>query len=475
VNVADNPGPVISPAATTETPLGPTDEPRSRRHLIFTIVAIALFMSAMDQNIVATALPTIQHDLHAQVNWSSWTITIYALGQVLVMPLAGKLSDQYGRKKILLSAVMLFSAASLCCGFADNIYELVGLRAIQAVGGGALMPSASGIVSDQFGRDRDRALGLFSSIFPIGGVIGPILGGVFVAEWSWRGIFLVNVPIGIVLLTLASKFIPQNERKAAHTDLRGVFLLGIAILAGMFGISYLGAGGAQFYSPIFILAEATAIFAAWLFISHARRHVAPFIPARFIFSQGFGGMNLINFLFGAAALGFPALVPLYAEQRYGIHALAAGTLLSARAVGMICFAALAVFALRRTGYRLPMIVGFVVVASGLVVMSIGPRGMSAYVWLALGAGIIGIGLGISQPASNNASMQLAPDSVAAIAGLRGMFRQSGAIIAVSITTAILARSPDPGIAQAHVFLVFAVLLVATVPLILRIPDHRGGW
>src|SRR6185437_14622202 len=121
-------------------------------------------MASVDQTIVATALPALQHDLHAAVNWSSWTITIYALGQILVLPLAGKLGDQFGRKRVFLGAAVLFTTASLCCGFASNIYLLIVLRAVQAIGGGAFMPSATGIVAQIFGRDRDRAVGLFTSI-----------------------------------------------------------------------------------------------------------------------------------------------------------------------------------------------------------------------------------------------------------------------------------------------------------------------
>ena len=151
-----------------------------RRFLVFAIVSLALMMASIDQTIVATALPTLQRDLHTQVNWSTWTLTIYALGQILVMPLAGKVGERFGRKRIFLGAVILFTAASLCCGLAGNIYLLIALRGVQAIGGGAFMPSATGIVAQMFGRDRDRALGLFSSIFPIGGIIGPVLGGVFV-------------------------------------------------------------------------------------------------------------------------------------------------------------------------------------------------------------------------------------------------------------------------------------------------------
>jgi EmrB/QacA subfamily drug resistance transporter len=467
-----NPG---QPRTTSGLVTEPQDQGSSRRGLIFAIVSIALFMSSVDQTIVATALPAIQKELHSQINWSGWTITIYALGQVLAMPLAGKVSDMYGRKKVFVGSVALFTAASLACGFSSNIYLLVLLRAVQAIGGGAFMPSATGIVSDQFGKQRDRAVGMFASIFPIGGIVGPIIGGALVAVWSWRGIFLVNVPIGVVLLLLAMRYIPASAgRSTSQIDVRGVSLLGLLILSAMFGITYMGSGSITPYNPFFLGSAAIAVLAGWLFVRHSKRHAAPFIPYLLLRGRGFGVMNLINVLFGAAALGFAALVPLYAQDRFGIQPLGAGTLLTARAIGMIAVASLAVMALRRTGDRLPMVIGFLVVAIGLVAMSSPPL-LSPYVWLAISAAVTGVGMGISVPASNNASLQMAPDQIAAIAGLRGMFRQGGAIMAVSITTAITARSNDPGIAQAHVFLVFAALLVFSLPLVFLVPDHRGNW
>ena len=455
-----------------------------RRFLVFAIVSLALMMASIDQTIVATALPTLQRDLHTQVNWSTWTITIYALGQILVMPLAGKVGDQYGRKRIFLGAVVLFTAASLCCGLAGNIYLLIALRFVQAVGGGAFMPSATGIVAQMFGPDRDRALGLFSSIFPIGGIIGPVLGGLFVTYWTWRGIFLVNVPVGVTLLILGLIFIPASvRRRDVHLDIRGVLLLGATLLPAMLGIAYLGTaqtgtGTVTHTSPIspfFLIPEVLAVVSLVAFVRHSARSADPFISIRFLTGSGFGIMNLLNFLFGSAALGFAALVPLYAEERYGLRSLEAGTLLTARAVGMIAVAGLAVYLLRRTGYRWPMVAGFSLTAVGLVGLAIAPHGLSVYAWLAIAAGICGVGMGVCTPAANNATLQLAPDQAAAVAGLRGMFRQSGAITAVSVTAAVVARSSHPGMAQAHVFVVFAAILLLSLPLIPLVPEHRGNW
>jgi EmrB/QacA subfamily drug resistance transporter len=448
---------------------------KDRRKLIFAIVSIALFMASIDQTIVATALPAIEKELHAGINWSSWTISIYALGQVIAMPLAGKISDMYGRKKVFLISAALFTVSSLCCGFAPNITFLLIARFIQALGGGAFMPSATGIVADHFGDQRDRAVGLFTSIFPIGGIVGPVVGGLFVSYWTWRGIFLINVPIGIILILLTARFIPSSAtRPTGRVDITGVLLLAGLLVTAMFGITYLGSGDVQFYDPVFLVSEAAAVGFGWLFVRHSRTDKAPFIPYELLHGRGFGLMNVINYLNGAAALGFAALVPLYAENRYGIAALGAGTLLTARAVGMIAVAGLAAMTLRRTGYRWPMIIGFVVLAAGMVLMAI-PAHFSPYAWLALGAAVSGLGMGIAVPASNNASLQLAPDQIAAITGLRGMFRQAGAITAVSVTTAVLARSAHPGITQAYVFVVFAVILVALVPLVRLVPEHHGGW
>jgi EmrB/QacA subfamily drug resistance transporter len=455
-----------------------------RRFLVFAIVSLALMMASIDQTIVATALPTLQHDLHTQVNWSTWTITIYALGQILVMPLAGKVGEQYGRKRIFLGAVVLFTASSLCCGLAGNIYLLIALRFVQAIGGGAFMPSATGIVARMFGQDRDRAIGLFSSILPIGGIIGPVLGGVFVTYWTWRGIFLVNVPIGVLLLVLGGIFIPHTPRQRDQSlDVRGVLLLGATLLPAMLGIAYLGSaqrgGGVVTHtspaSPDFLIPELVAVVALVAFVRHSARAPAPFISIRFLAGHGFGVVNLLNFLFGSAALGFAALVPLYAQNRYGLRSLEAGTLLTARAIGMIAVAGLAVYLLRRTGYRWPMAAGFGLTAIGLVALATAPPVLSVYAWLAVAAGICGVGMGVCTPAANNATLQLAPDQVAAVAGLRGMFRQSGAITAVSITAAVVARSSHPGLAEAHVFVAFAVVVILALPLIRLVPEHRGSW
>jgi EmrB/QacA subfamily drug resistance transporter len=453
-------------------------EPGPSRRLIFGIVAVGLFMSSIDATIVATALPAIHTSLRATINWAGWTITIYSLGLVIVLPIAGKISDQFGRRRIFFYGVVLFTVSSLLCGLSTDIYLLVGFRAVQAIGGAALQPSAAGIVAEHFGKDRDRAIGMFGTIASGGQVIGPVVGGILVGYLSWRWIFFVNVPIGIALVGAIFKFVPESQRTArSRTDVRGLVLMGLFVLAANFGITSIGNRHTTVYDPIFVVPEAVALVALYAFIRHTRRSAEPFIPMRLLRARGFAVMNSLNLLWGIVGFGIASLAPLYAEERYHLAALSAGTLLAARGVGAIVVGAAAAMALRRTGYRIPLIAGFTVAAIGMAAMAIAPRlGLSPSVWLTIGAGLTGLGNGLANPASRNACLQVAPNEVAAITGLRQMFVFMGIIFSVSTVTAILNRSADPGLAQAHIlWIVAAVLLVVMVPLVFRVPEHKGSW
>jgi EmrB/QacA subfamily drug resistance transporter len=447
-------------------------DPLPGRHRVFGIVSLAILMSSVDQTIVATALGAIQHDLHTQLNWSTWTITVYALGRTVVLPIAGRISDVFGRKRVFLIAVAIFTVASLGCGLANDIYTLVALRAVQAIGGGALMPSATGIVSDQYGRARDRAIASFTNIMAIGGIIGPVIGGFFVTYWSWRAIFFVNVPIGVLLFVLTMACIPET-RSATRTplDLVGAALFGTGLLAAMLAVSMLGSAGTSFADPVVVGGLCVAIVAITIFVRRSGRIPHPLIPLQLLRGRGFAVLNTINFMWGACMLGFGALVPLYAQDRFGIPALGAGSLLTARAVGIVVVTGLATLALHRTGYRRPILGGFLLAAVGLALMSTSPHGVSAYTWLAIAAAITGVGMGAAMPASNVAVLSLAKDEMASVAGLRAMFRQCGGIVGVAVVSAVVARSANPGHALGHAFVVFAVVLVCLTPLVFRIPER----
>jgi EmrB/QacA subfamily drug resistance transporter len=464
----------------TDDFLDATEEGRPRRLLIFGILALALIMTSVDSTIVATALHSLQQGLHTSITWAAWTLTAHSFGLVLMLPISGRLSDRYGRRLVFLGSLVAFTAASLGCGLADNIYVLIALRAVQAAGGAGFTPAATGIVVDHFGKERDRAVGLFGSIFPIGAMIGPIFGGLFVSYWTWRGVFFVNVPIGVAAIALALRYIPR-DRPRTHgarrgMDATGIALLGCGLFTGMLAASDLGHGGARAWSPAFVVPLAVAVVAFWIFFRHNNRSAHPFIAPHMIHGPGFGPVNLLNGLYGGITAGLMALVPLYAINRYGIDVLGSGTLLIAQGAAAIIVSIVATSVLRRTGYRLPLYVGNIAIAVGVLLLALYPiAGITPYVWLAGSAFLVGAGSGAVNPAGRNAGLQLAPEQSSTLAALRSMCRQVGGIIAISIATAVLASSSEPSNTQAWVYVVAAALTIGSLPLIARVPEHHGSW
>lgn len=476
-------------AQPQDQPAAPADGaqhalPPARRALVFCIVSLALLMMSVDSTIVATALHALQQDLHTSVNWAGWTITAYALGFVLMLPISGRLSDRYGRRRVFLGSVVVFTGASLLCGLANDIATLVALRALQAAGGAGFTPSATGIVVDHFGQARDRAVGLFGSIFPIGAMIGPIFGGLFVTYWDWRGVFFVNVPIGLAVIALALRYVPRDPARRPpelpHARLRmdgvGMALLAATLLAGMLVASCLGEPDSPLAPPMLGMLALVAIGSGWLFLRHVDRSERPFIDPRLIHGPGFGAVNLVNMIYGGICIGATALIPLYATNRYGMNALQSGTLLVAQGAASITLSVLATAALRRTGYRLPLYLGGSIAAAGMVLVALAPpAGIAPHAWLTGAALTVGVGAGMVNPASRNAGLQLAPEHASAIAGLRSLCFQLGTIAVVSLATAALAGAGNTEARQAWVYAAVALLLALALPLVARVPEHHGAW
>lgn len=459
--------------STTTHPTG------GRLVVLFIVVTLALFLQSLDSTIVATALHAIQDDLHTSVTWAGWTITVYAFVMILMLPLAARLSDRLGRKRVFLTSVGGFALASLCCSLAGDIHILIAMRALQAACGAAFTPSATGLVVDHFGGARDRAVGLFGTAFQIGAITGPVLGGYFVAYLSWRWIFFVNVPISAALIVVGLRVIPaarpRPPRPSEALDLPGMALLAAGILAGMIAATFVGEAGGLSWVAAAVTGAASGLL-LWGFLRRVHRVSNPFIEPQLIHGRGFAAINAVNVLYGGATVGIISLVPLYAADRYHLDALGAGTLLTAEAAAGIVTAILGALVLRRTGYRLPIYVGAGLGAVGMLGLAIGPHGsLSAYAWLAGSAALVGIGGGWADPASRNAGLQLLPEHSASIAALRTMGRRTGTVISVSAVTAAIAASDSPALTHAHAMAAFGLLLLLATPVIARIPEHRGSW
>ena len=453
-----------------------------RPYLIFTAAGLSLFMASIDGTAVAVALPNVIRDFDTTVVWAGCTLSIYMIAVTSVMPLMGRLSDTFGRKPLYLASLLLFTLSSLACGLAPNIATLVGCRFLQGLGAASFLPTASGIVSDQFPKSRERAIGLFSSIFSIGGIVGPNLGGWIVSHYSWRYIFYINLPIGLGLLLLILLLLetPSPTATPARVDVAGAALFCGATLFLLVSLNRLAESRAPATWPLTGLSFALSLGCLTLFLRHERAVPNPLLDLTLLQSRPFLAANLYNLLLGAGIFGIVSFIPLYATAVHHLSTLLSGMILTPRSVGVICTSTVTSFCLARWGYRAPMLWGIGTVAAGtlllgdtqfLVARALGIQA-GATALLAAEVLLLGLGMGIASPASNNACIDLMPSHVATITGLRGMFRFVGGALGISLATIILRVSATPATGFRNAFVTAGLLLLLAVPLVFLLPRGK---
>ncbi|MSQ25007.1 MAG: MFS transporter [Dehalococcoidia bacterium] len=450
-----------------------------RAYLIFAIMSGSMLIASIDGSIVSVALPTLETELHTSLAWIGWMLTAYALAGVSVMPLAGKLSDEWGRKRVFLISVALFTGGSIASGLAPNIYVLMVCRTIQALGGGAFFPSAVGIISETFGARRQTFVGLFSSVVPLGSIIGPNIGGVIVDHLSWRWLFFVNAPTGVVLLLAGLRYLPKNSPRGGRRglDLRGTGLFAGGVGSILFAMASAANSGGYMRRPEVWVLLALGVALLVIFWRHESRTETPLMDLQLLKWRPLLAANVYNFVYGACVFGFFQFIPYYAQVGYGMSASQSGAILSPRSVTMALFAVASSFLIVRTGYRRPMLAASLILSLSLLLLGLGLRHISIFgqgipisVWLGLVVGFAGAGFGVGSPASTNATLDLVPGKAAAITGIRGMFRQTGGAIGTAVVVLALSLTPDKREGMQHIFLALSAGLLLTIPLIFMIPD-----
>jgi EmrB/QacA subfamily drug resistance transporter len=452
------------------------------RSLVFANICLGILMASLDVTMVAVAFPHLTRDLGTNILWAAWAMSVYSLAMTMVMPLAGKLSDGLGHKRIFLFSMILFTASSALCGMAPNIYILILLRFFQGIGGGSFIPSATGIVSDLFPENRQRYIGLFSSVFPIGGIIGPNLGGWIVERYSWRYIFYINVPIGIVLIVFSWLFLRGTMSfDRLRIDYQGAAIFIGAIFSIMLGLNSIAEYSTAFARGVAVVLIVTGLGLIWYFFRHEKRSANPILDMELLKSRPFLAANLFNLLLGATTFGVFSFTPLYAISVYELSTLGSGMILTPRSLGGIAAAAVTSFSLTRWGYRKPMIWGMIIASITTVVLGQGLPSSNVVdliggkvIFLASVLLIAGIGVGMMMPPSNNACIELMPEKVATITGLRGMFRTVGGVLGISLITMILHLSSNPVTGFRIAFTSFGLGMILGLPLIFMTPDGREG-
>jgi EmrB/QacA subfamily drug resistance transporter len=362
--------------------------------IIYAALMLAILLAALDQTIVATALPTIVGDLGG-LSHLSWVVTAYLLATTASAPLWGKLGDQYGRKTLFQAAIVIFLIGSALCGLSQNMVELIAFRALQGLGGGGLMVLAQAIVGDVVPpRERGKYQGAFGAVFGVSSVAGPLLGGFFVDNLSWRWVFYVNLPVGIIALVAIAFALPASASREAHKiDYMGTVLLAAAATCVVLLTSW---GGTTYAwsSPVIIGLGIAAVFLAVAWWVSAGRAAEPVLPRRLfrnpVFSVGAG----ISFAAGFAMFGALAFLPLYLQVVRGVSPTISGVYLLPMVLGLLVTSVTSGQLISRLGrYKVYPIIGTALVAIALYLLSTLTETTSSVV-LSLYFFVLGLGLGL---------------------------------------------------------------------------------
>jgi EmrB/QacA subfamily drug resistance transporter len=410
---------------------------RRRRLLILVICSMSLLIVGLDATIVNIALPAIHESFPSTLSGLQWTIDAYTLVVASLLMLFGSTADRLGRRRVFQTGLGLFSLGSLLCALAPSLELLVAFRVVQALGGAMLNPVALSIVRNVFedARERAQAIGVWGAMFGISMALGPVLGGFLVTAISWRAIFLVNLPIGLAVVALTARFVPES--RAPHPrriDPVGQVLVFTALAALTYAIIEGGRVGFGAPEIIALLALSGACFVA-LVLYELRRH-EPLLEVRFFTSAPFAGASAIAVSLFAATGGFLFMSTLYLQDVRDLSPLHAGLYLLPMAVMMVVFAPISGRLVGRFGAGPSMVTGgLAVLASGLLLTSLAPDTAVGYLFVAYA--LFGLGSGLVNPPITNTAVSGMPPAQAGVAGaVASTSRQVGVTLGVAVLGAV---------------------------------------
>jgi EmrB/QacA subfamily drug resistance transporter len=363
-----------------------------RRNIIFVAVLFGMLLAALDQTIVATALPTVVADLGG-AGHQSWVVTSYLLASTIVTAVVGKLGDLFGRKKVFQASILFFLAGSVLCGLAGSMTMLVASRALQGIGGGAMMVTAMAVIGEVIPlRERGRYQGALGAVFGVTTVIGPLLGGFFTDHLTWRWAFWINIPIGIVVIAVGTVAIPSLAKAAKPTiDYAGILFIGVAASGLTLATSW-GGSTYAWSSPMIIGLFIGSVAALAVFV-WVESHVAePILPMRLFSSPVFTVCCILGFIVGFAMLGALTFLPTYMQFVNGVSATESGMRTLPMVAGMLITSIGSGSLVGRTGrYKVFPVTGTATMALGFLLLS--QMGAATPLWqqsmylFVLGAGI----------------------------------------------------------------------------------------
>jgi len=402
------------------------------RPIIVVALILALFMGAMEMTVVSTAMPTVVAELGGALHYA-WVFSAYMLASTVMVPIHGKLADLYGRKPVMIISMAIFLFGSMASGQATSMTALIVFRAIQGVGAGGLQPIALTIIGDIFDiEERAKMQGVFGAVWGIAGLAGPLLGGLIVAALSWRWVFYVNVPFGLLSIILLIVFFPESMQKKEHKlDILGAALLSLAVVSLLLGVE-----GAL---PWVLIPSSVVLGVA--FIVTEMRAKEPMLPPRLFRMPILATSSTLSTVTGAAMIGIVTFLPLYAQGVLGSTPTEAGASIAPMAIAWPIASALSGRLLPRVGFRPLVRSGIVIVLlSTLYLGFVLQRGASASE-LRIASAAFGAGMGLANTAlviAVQTSVTFRDRGVATASTM--FFRSIGGTIGVGVMGVVLART-----------------------------------
>ncbi|HVC85870.1 MAG TPA: MDR family MFS transporter [Gaiellaceae bacterium] len=427
-----------------------TDAPLRGRALatVFIALMLGMFLAALDQTIVSTALPTIVGDLGG-LNHLSWVVTSYLLASTVSTPIYGKLGDMVGRKPVFLAAILIFLAGSMLAGLSQSMGELIGFRALQGIGAGGLMVGAQAIIGDIVPpRERGRYMGLIGSVFAVASVAGPLLGGFFVDSLSWRWVFYVNMPVGALAIVIVITRLHLHTPHARHQ----IDYFGATLLSGGVGalIMLTTWGGSQYAwgSPMIVGLGIAGTTLIAVFIWWETRAAEPILPLSLFRSSVFSVSSGMGFAIGMAMFGAIIFIPLFLQLVYGATPTSSGLRMLPLMVGLLAASIGSGQAISKIGrYKVFPIAGTAILIVGMYLLSrltVGTAPWLASVYML----VVGIGIGlVMQVLVLVVQNDVEPREIGVATSTATFFRSVGGAFGVAIFGTIFATRLNHQLAQ----------------------------
>jgi EmrB/QacA subfamily drug resistance transporter len=414
----------------------------SRRRVILATAGtmLALLLAALDQTIVGTAIPRIVADLNG-LDRLAWVTTAYLVTSTTMTPIAGKLGDLFGRKPFLLAGMIGFVAASALCGLAQDMTQLIVFRGIQGIFGGVLFATVFTIIGDLFPPEtRGRVQGLFGGVFGLAAIIGPTAGGFITDHWSWRWVFEINIPVGMVAVAVVLVGLPYVRSKASWRDIDfwGAFTLAAGVVPLLIALSITRDHAWTSPEVVGLLALAAAMLAAFVFVEARVEH--PIVPLELFKNPTFTVSMIVGFLTAFGMFGSILFTPLVFQGVLGISATNSGALITPMMFGLLAASTLTGFVMRRIKYyRFLGTLGVAVMIVGMYLLSLITP--SSQEWRVVAALIVvGLGIGTTFPLYLTAVQVALPRKYLGVASSQIQFwRNLGGTVGSSILGAVLAN------------------------------------